>query len=478
MPEYSAENKRTISASAADAGNAATPAASATPATPAASSGRNGTGSHQRDNRNIDKRKIRRPGRISQTMICLGKLLRIFVYENDWKVFPVAAIIAGLIAYVLRTDLFLTMEGTLKGAYALSCVAVWNGCFNSIQVICRERPVLKREHRSGLHMSSYIAAHMIYQALLCLGQTLLILYVFRLVRLQYPTQGFITKWFPIDLGITIFLITYAADMLSLLISALVRNPVTAMTIMPFVIIFQLVFAGGILQLPDWGEVISNFTITHQGMTAMCRLADYNNLPMVTGWNALSALKNNEIGGRITIEEILAMLREKEANSSMLKEISNTEIIKEMTLEEVLNLLADDPKLEPLRRKKIASLFTVSDVVSVIRDMDLPESILQTRIGKTITIGQVLDFIENDPDLETIRTTELSMSMTVGQMIDMFGEDQLRELLVTKTAAVSRNDEFNQTREGLVTCWFLLFVFAIAYAFIAIILLEFIDRDRG
>ena len=39
---------------------------------------------------------IRYRGRIAQIRICLGKLLRMFLYQNDWKALPMAAIIAGL----------------------------------------------------------------------------------------------------------------------------------------------------------------------------------------------------------------------------------------------------------------------------------------------------------------------------------------------------------------------------------------------
>ncbi len=103
-------------------------------------------------------------GRGAQVWIYLGKLLRMFVYQSDWKVLPMAALIAGLVGMVIRKKMFLNMEGTIMGSFALVCVCIWNGCFNSIQVICRERDGVKREHRSGMHISSYICAHMLYQA--------------------------------------------------------------------------------------------------------------------------------------------------------------------------------------------------------------------------------------------------------------------------------------------------------------------------
>ena len=124
------------------------------------------------------RKLIRHRGRRSQILIYLGKFLRMFVYQNDWKVLPMAAVIAGLVAMVVKNMFFISMEGTLMSAFALTCVGIWNGCFNSIQVICRERDVIKREHRAGMHISSYVIAHLIYQGMLCLLQTAITLYVF------------------------------------------------------------------------------------------------------------------------------------------------------------------------------------------------------------------------------------------------------------------------------------------------------------
>ena len=143
---------------------------------------------------NRKKRRLRilYRGRSAQVWIYLGKLLRMFIYQNEWKVLPMAAVIAALVCYVVGDNLFKTMEGTLLGCFAVSCICIWNGFFNSIQVICRERAIIKREHRSGMHISSYVAAHMVYQAILCLGQTLVTMQVFFLMHVQFPTISLVT----------------------------------------------------------------------------------------------------------------------------------------------------------------------------------------------------------------------------------------------------------------------------------------------
>ncbi len=238
--------------------------------------------------------KVRHRGRGAQIGIYLGKMLRMFIYQNDWKVLPMAALIAGMVGMVLHRRMFVTMEGTQVGSFALVCVCIWNGFFNSIQVICRERDVIKREHRSGMHISSYVASHMLYQALLCLLQTGITLYVTYAIGIEYPAQGLLTPWFLLDIGITFFLITYAADMLSLWISSLSHSTTAAMTVMPFILIFQLIFSGGLFNLPNWADPITNYTVSGPGMKVIASQADTNNLPSVTIGNLLDQMRNDKV----------------------------------------------------------------------------------------------------------------------------------------------------------------------------------------
>ena len=255
--------------------------------------------------------EVKHRGRVAQTFIYLGKLFRMFLFQNDWKVLPMAAVIAGLVAFSVGKNLFMTMEGTLMGTFALSCICIWNGFFNSIQMICRERAIVKREHRSGLHISSYIAAHMIYQFVLCALQVVITLVVCYLMKVKIPDKGLVTPWPVLDIGITLFLITYCADMLALLVSAFARTTTTAMTIMPFLLIVQLLFSGAFFNLPDEAMPFTYLTATKWGLTALCAQGDYNSLPMVTIWNSAIKLKDVEVEGE---KPLLMVLRSIEENN--------------------------------------------------------------------------------------------------------------------------------------------------------------------
>ena len=231
-------------------------------------------------------------GRLAQIPIYLGKDFRMFIFQNDWKVLPMSALIAALIAIVVGQNMFVTMEGQFQCSLALTCICIWNGFFNSIQSVCRERPIIKREHRSGMHITSYVTAHLIYQMFLCAMQALITVGVCKIVGIKFPTKGFITPWFVLDIWITMFLITYASDITSLFISSIVHTTTTAMTVMPFMLIFQLVFSGGAFTLSGPAAWLTNITISKYGLVALCAQGNYNSLKSVTLWNTIFRVRES------------------------------------------------------------------------------------------------------------------------------------------------------------------------------------------
>ena len=267
----------------------------------------------------MEEYQYKHRGRVAQTFIYLGKLFRMFLFQNDWKVLPMSAVIAALVAFAVGANLFKTMEGTMMGTFALSCICIWNGFFNSIQMICRERAIVKREHRAGLHITSYVAAHMIYQMVLCLLQVVITLGVLKIMSIKMPERSMFTPWPEADLGISLFLITYCADMLALLVSAFARTTTTAMTIMPFLLIVQLLFSGGFFNLPQEATPFTYLTATKWGLTAMCAQGDYNSQPMVTVWNSALKMKDVEVEGEKPLLTMFQYIEENDMRDDLLME---------------------------------------------------------------------------------------------------------------------------------------------------------------
>lgn len=224
-----------------------------------------------------------RISRWGQVKVYLGKCFRLFGTEKQWKNFISTFIIVVLIAIVTGDDMFDAYNATRKGAFALVCACIWIGIFNSIQSICRERAIIKREHRSGVHISSYIFAHVIYEFFVCSVEAFIVLLV-TVVRYidQIPDVHVITI-FPIDLFFAFLLIIFSSDALALLVSSGVKSEQMAMTIMPFVLIIQLLMAGLVFELEGFTEKLSTLTISRWGLNAICVISGAEDLkynPMV------------------------------------------------------------------------------------------------------------------------------------------------------------------------------------------------------
>ena len=400
------------------------------------------------------QRHFRHHGRGSQVSIFLGKFLRMFVYQNEWKVLPMAAVIAGLVAMVIQPMLFQSMEGTLMGALALICVGIWNGCFNSIQSICRERDVVKREHRSGMHISSYVMAHLIYQAMLCLLQTGLTMYICRLVGVEFPKQGLFTPWMIVDIGITMFLVSFASDILALWVSSLAHSTTAAMTVMPFILIFQLVFSGGMLTLPEWSEPLSNLTVSRYGITALAAQADYNNQPLVAVWNTVVGMRDREVSGTFTLGQALDLLEKK-----------------------------DNPTVRELRNLEIAKAFTAKDLAEMAESEGLQDAgLLLAPLGDqeltvSLTLGEAADYLANNPDSQELREEAIPYSTTVGQIIDLVGWENTRTVLQETMGENRFVQEYVQSRTNIASCWATLLLYTAIYAVLTTVTLEFIDKDK-
>lgn len=243
----------------------------------------------------MKQNKILHRGRIQQIIYCLPTQFRMFFYL-EWKGVPMSALVAGMVALVTARGMFDSMEGTLKGALALSCICVWNGFFNSIQLVCRERDVVKREHRNGMFVSSYVASHMIVQASICAIQTVITIWVCKMGGMKFPASGYLDSNFYREIGFTLFLITFASDMLSLLISCLARTTTDAMTAMPFLLIAELVFSDVIFSVGERLRPLTNLSFVRWGVRCLSAQSGYNSLPMTSVWSMMSKVRDIEVSG--------------------------------------------------------------------------------------------------------------------------------------------------------------------------------------
>ncbi|HZU70460.1 MAG TPA: FHA domain-containing protein [Ktedonobacteraceae bacterium] len=140
--------------------------------------------------------------------------------------------------------------------FLISFFAVLFGTINGTREIVKEAAIYQRERAVNLGIVPYLLSKITVLGILALLQSasmLLILYAFEPFSQSVFLQPFIETY------ITLALAAIAGVILGLLISAASPNDDTANSLLPIVIIPQVIFAGSIIPLKDW------FT---QGMAAL------------------------------------------------------------------------------------------------------------------------------------------------------------------------------------------------------------------
>ena len=201
--------------------------------------------------------------------------------KNDLQrlllLFAQPILIALLLTVVANEDTFKVYMDTQSILFALSCAGIWIGLFNSIQEICKERAILKREYMGNLKLIHYVTSKFFVQTLLGALQAAIMTLIFMLM-VGMPEEGILFNGPFFEMFITIWLTIEASMAIGFVISALVKNGDRAMVMAPFVLIIQLLFSGILFVLEGAGEYIAKITVSKWSVQALGATAGLNDLP--------------------------------------------------------------------------------------------------------------------------------------------------------------------------------------------------------
>lgn len=188
-------------------------------------------------------------------------------------------IIALLLTVVAKKEVFKIYGDTQSIMFALACSGIWIGLFNTIQEVCKERAILKREYMGNLRLWTYILSKYIVQGVLCVVQSTILTAIFLLAMKHAPKSAQILGYPQLEIWVTVFLTIYASAAMGLIVSAFVKNSDRAMAIAPFVLIIQLLFSGVLFELEGAAHKISNVTVSRWSMECLGNITDLNKLDM-------------------------------------------------------------------------------------------------------------------------------------------------------------------------------------------------------
>lgn len=188
-----------------------------------------------------------------------------------------APLLALLISFVADGNQFEQYEMTKSLLFSLSCSAFWIGILNSIQEICKERVILRREYMTGLSLRAYITSKVLVMGLICIVQSALLAGVF-CAAVGLPDEGVVMEAF-LELWLVTFFTAFSASATGIFVSAMFKNADRAMTVAPILLMPQLLFSGLIFKLEGATKVISWIAACRFSMEGYGTTANLNSLDL-------------------------------------------------------------------------------------------------------------------------------------------------------------------------------------------------------
>ena len=185
-------------------------------------------------------------------------------------------VIIFITCYAVKKDVFDTFVATKSCLFSVLMCCIWCGLFNSIALFYSEKNYLLDDLDKYLPVRTYVSANFFIQFFLSAVESVICALVFSMF-FSFSDVGIVLGNRSLDFCITFFLITMSADMLGFLVGMLINSITSIMTVIPVVLIAQLLLSGCLFDLDGILEKAANFTTARWGFYAMGSIADLNSM---------------------------------------------------------------------------------------------------------------------------------------------------------------------------------------------------------
>ncbi|MEO7094659.1 MAG: ATP-binding cassette domain-containing protein [Polyangiales bacterium] len=227
---------------------------------------------------NARRSKTFAQSRVRQLAILTRRYLElIFADKRNLALLLLQAPVIGLLLVLVSRGDGLT-SGRIEAKkliFMLATTGVWFGVINSAREICKEANVLRRERLAGLHAGPYVLSKMIVLTLLVMVQSALLVGVVAAAT-KLPASGVLLPPL-LEIYVTIVFAGGAGIALGLCVSAIATTPDKATSLIPIVLVPQVLFAGIMFGLKGPTAMISNLVSARAAVDAMSATVDINQL---------------------------------------------------------------------------------------------------------------------------------------------------------------------------------------------------------
>ena len=189
-----------------------------------------------------------------------------------------APIIGFILALVAGENIFANGKSPANAQqvlFIMAIAAVWLGTSNAAREITKETPVYLRERLVNLRVVPYILSKVAVLSVLCLIQSIILAGVVMLRAGVPPTGSLLPP--AIEMIIGVWLTTLGGLGMGLLISALASNMDKATSVVPIILVPQIILAGIIFPLSGPSQVLSYITVSKWSIDSLGTSADVNRL---------------------------------------------------------------------------------------------------------------------------------------------------------------------------------------------------------
>ncbi|MBI5531269.1 MAG: ATP-binding cassette domain-containing protein [Deltaproteobacteria bacterium] len=170
--------------------------------------------------------------------------------KNLFLILLQAPLIAWLVTLVAQSNALVGKGANPYDAkvvlFMLATVAVWFGVINSVREITKESVVLRRDRLAGLRLLPYLLSKLVVLGLLVSVQSAALMLVVS-QQVVFPTRGLLLQG-PYEMLATTVFAGLAGLAVGLAISAASKTPDRAVSVVPLVLIPQILFSGVLFPL--------------------------------------------------------------------------------------------------------------------------------------------------------------------------------------------------------------------------------------
>jgi len=195
-----------------------------------------------------------------------------------------APFIATILSFLYKPNTFTNDMSTTPGAappvkdapellFLIVIAALWFGTINAAREISKERPIFLRERLAGVRIWPYLLSKLTVLAALCVLQSVLLLEIVG-ARVELTPDG-ATWWLILA---TLVFTSLVATLQGLLLSGLASSNDQAVSLVPLLLLPQVIFSGMLIGLSDLGPLRAVANVmpgrwAYGGLAALTNLTD-------------------------------------------------------------------------------------------------------------------------------------------------------------------------------------------------------------